>query len=85
MVGFFQQRRPFLEWDPIFPSQPIRIDQVRVGRSHRESGLFLRTTTTGVFWIPTGGLTQQSERVIRITFRIVPSKDGGTSSKARTA
>ena len=30
-------------------------------------------------------LSQRSEGVIRITFRIVPSKDGGTSSEARTA
>ena len=85
MVGFFRRRRPFLEWDPGLPSQPIQIDQVRIGRSHMESGLSLRTTTTGAFRTPTGGLTRQSGRVIRITFRIVPSKDGGTSSEARTA
>ena len=85
MVSFFRQRRPFLEWNPGLPSQPIRIDQVQIGRSHRDSGLTLRTTTTGVFRTPTGGLTQRSEGVIRITFRIVPSKDGGTSSEARTA
>jgi hypothetical protein len=85
MVGFFRRRRPFLEWYPGLPSQPIRIDQVRVGRSHRESGLARKTTTTEACWTPTGGLTQQSEKVIRITFWIVPSKDGGTSSEARTA
>ena len=29
-------------------------------------------------------LSLQSEKVIRITFRIAPSKDGGTSLEART-
>jgi hypothetical protein len=85
MVDLFRWRRPSLEGDPDFPSQPIRIDQVRVGRLHRESGLSLRATMTGVFWTSPGGLTQQSKRVIRITFRIIPSEDGRTSSEARMA
>ena len=31
------------------------------------------------------GMTQRSEGLIRIAFRIVPSKGGGTSSEARVA
>ena len=37
-----------------FPSQLIRIDQVRVSRSYMESGLALRTTTTGTLQISNG-------------------------------
>ena len=85
MVGFFWRRRPLQEWNPDLPSQPIRIGQIRLGRSQKEFGLSLKTTTTGVFRNPPGGLAQRSEWVIRITLRIVPSKDNGTSSKARMA
>jgi hypothetical protein len=82
MVDYFRGRRPFLEGDPDLPSQPIRIDEVWVGTSHRESGLPPRTITIGGCRIPPGGLAQQSERVIRITF---PSKGSGTYSEARMA
>ena len=82
MVGFFRRRRPLQEWNPDLPSQPIRIGHIRLGRSHRESGLYLRTTTTEVFRIPPGDLAQRSKGVIRITFQIVPSKDSGTSFRS---
>ena len=85
MVGLFRRRRPLQEWNPDLPSQPIHIGQIRFGRSHRESGLYLKTTKTRVFQTPPVDLTQRSKGVIRITFHIVPSKDGGTSSEARTA
>jgi hypothetical protein len=83
VVVIFQRRRPSLEGDPDLLSQPSRIDQVRIGRSRRESGLPPRTTKTGGCRIPPGGTAQQSERVIRTTFRNIMSKGGGTSSEAR--
>ena len=49
-----------------------------------ESGLYLRTKTTGVFWIPPEDLAQQDKWVIRTTFRVVPSI-GETSSEDRMA
>ena len=71
--------------DPDIPSQTSRIDQVRFGKSHRESGLPPRTTTIGVRRITPRGTAQQSERVIRTMFRNILSKGGGSSSGARMA
>ena len=70
-----------LDWDSDLPSQPIRIGQIRLGRSHKESRLYFRTTMTRVFRILLGKLAQWDTWVIRTTFRIVPSKGGETSSE----
>jgi hypothetical protein len=43
VIGIFRGRRPSLEGDLDLPSQPSRIDKVRIGRSRREAGLPLRT------------------------------------------
>jgi hypothetical protein len=69
--------------DPDIPSQTSRIDQVRIGRSHKESGLLPRTTTTGLRGITPKGTAQQCERVIRTMFRNILSKGGESSSGAR--
>ena len=67
----------------IFPhNQSGLIKSVLVGHTGI-SGLYLRATTTGVFRIPPGDLTRRDKWVIRTTFRIVPSRSGGTSSEDR--
>ena len=67
-------------WAHNVPSQPIRIGQTRLGRSHRESGINLGTTTIGAIWILPGGMFHRTQQVFHTIVRITLSGSSEISS-----
>ena len=63
----------------LIPSQLNRVDQIWVSMSHRDP-YYNDRTPSDFPW----RLSQRNKGVIRTTVRIAPSKNGGTSSIART-